>query len=45
MDSYINFVTEIQKLPVRMGSITPPQQQFLIDFLKEHSDIKEVMET
>jgi predicted O-methyltransferase YrrM len=45
MDSYINFVTEIQKLPVRMGSVTPPQQQFLIDFLKEHSDIKEVMET
>lgn len=45
MDSYHKYIEEIQKLPVRMGSITPPQQQFLIQFLKEHTDIKEVLET
>ena len=41
----MNFVNEIQKLPSRMGSITPPQQKFLVDFLLEHPEIKEVLET
>jgi len=40
-----NFFNEIVKLPIRMGSITPPQQGFLIEFLKDHSEIKEILET
>lgn len=45
MEVYTNFIKEIQKLPVRMGSITQPQQQFLVDFLLKHPEIKEVLET
>ena len=45
MDNYRAFVAEIAKIPCRMGSITPPQQQFLLDFLKEHREIKEILET
>jgi len=41
----INYINEVSKLPVRMGSITPPQQQFLIQFLTEHTEIKEILET
>jgi len=45
MDNYVKFVTEISQLPTRMGSITPPQQQFLIDFLQKNESIKQVLET
>lgn len=45
MDNFQKFASEIVKLPIRMGSVTPAQQQFLIDFLKENSQIKEILET
>jgi predicted O-methyltransferase YrrM len=45
MNNLINYTNEIIKLPIRMGSVTPAQQQFLIDFLKTNSDIKEILET
>jgi predicted O-methyltransferase YrrM len=41
----INYINEICKLPTRMGSVTPIQQQFLIQFLTEHTEIKEILET
>jgi len=41
----IRFTNEIIKLPTRVGSITPPQQQFLMSFLVEHPEIKNVLET
>ena len=43
--SLTQFVNEISKLPVRMGSIIPAQQQFLVLFLQEHPEIKEILET
>jgi predicted O-methyltransferase YrrM len=43
--SLVQFVNEISKLPVRMGSIIPAQQQFLVLFLQEHPEIKEILET
>jgi predicted O-methyltransferase YrrM len=45
MEAYANFIRDIQDLPVRMGSIRPSQQHFLIDFLVKHPEIKEVLET
>ncbi len=45
MDTFQNFVKDIQKLPIRVGSITPPQQDFILKFLNDHPEIKEVMET
>jgi predicted O-methyltransferase YrrM len=41
----INYTNQISKLPVRMGSVTPTQQQFLIQFITEHPEIKEILET
>jgi predicted O-methyltransferase YrrM len=45
MEAYNNFVSEIQKLPIRMGSVTRTQQLFILDFLRENPNIKEVLET
>jgi predicted O-methyltransferase YrrM len=45
MEAYTNFIKEIQKLPIRVGSITPPQQDFILKFLAGHPEIKEVLET
>jgi predicted O-methyltransferase YrrM len=39
------FIRKIQNLPIKVGSITPPQQKFLIDFLAEHKQIKNILET
>ena len=39
------FYNEICKLPTRMGSIIPAQQHYLITFLKDHPEIKEILET
>ena len=44
-ETYRAFVNEIAKLPIRMGSVTPTQQQFLDTFLNEHPEIKHVLET
>ncbi len=45
MEQYTNFVKEIQKIPARVGSITPPQQHFILKFLREHPEVKEILET
>jgi predicted O-methyltransferase YrrM len=39
------FIQEIVKLPIRMGSVNPGQQQFLTVFLAEHPEIQQVLET
>jgi len=40
-----SFEQEILKLPIKMGSISPGQQEFLFIFLHEHPEIKQVLET
>jgi predicted O-methyltransferase YrrM len=40
-----SFISEIVKLPIKMGSVTPGQQNFLIEFLKSHPEIKNILET
>jgi predicted O-methyltransferase YrrM len=44
-DNLSEFCKCISKLPVRVGSINHAQQQFLYDFLQEHPEIKNVLET
>jgi len=39
------FGKEIMKLPIKVGSITPEQRQFLVFFLQEHPEIKQILET
>ena len=39
------FFRKIQTLPIKVGSITPPQIKFLQDFLSEHTEVKNVLET
>jgi len=43
--SLYDFTNEIIKLPIRVGSITPAQQQFLFTFLNTNREIKTVLET
>lgn len=42
MNEFINAVTQ---LPMKMGSMTPPQAKYVQDFLHEHTEIKQVLET
>ena len=44
-DNLYDFTTKILKLPIKVGSITPPQQAFLQDFLVEHTEVKNILET
>lgn len=39
------FGNAIQKLPIRIGSINPGQQEFLHHFLRLHTNIKNILET
>ena len=39
------FVAGIQRLPVRVGSVSQPQQDFIRAFLREHPEIRTVLET
>jgi hypothetical protein len=39
------FVTGIQRLPVRVGSVSPAQQQYIRSFMTEHPEIRTVLET
>jgi predicted O-methyltransferase YrrM len=45
MEQLHKFYNEINKLPTKMGSIVPPQQQFLINYLRDNPNIKQVLET
>ena len=45
MDTLVTFVEKINCLPIRVGSITPPQINFLNDFLSEHTEVKNILET
>ena len=38
-----DFVRKIQTLPIKVGSITPPQQTFIRDFLSEHNEVKNIL--
>jgi len=44
-DNFHNFVTKIQTIPTRVGSITLPQTNFLQKFLSEHTEVKNILET
>jgi len=44
-DILSDFVKKIQTLPIKVGSITPPQQSFLREFLSEHKEVKNILET
>ncbi len=44
-DTFVHFMNEIAKLPVKMGSMTAPQGAYLMDFLRSHPEIKHVLET
>jgi len=44
-DNFQVFIRKIQTLPIKVGSITPPQQKFLQDFLLEHKEVKNILET
>jgi predicted O-methyltransferase YrrM len=39
------FYKKISGLPIRVGSINESQQAFIINFLKEHTEVKHVLET
>jgi hypothetical protein len=39
------FVTGIQRLPIRVGSVSPPQQDFIRSFMNEHPEIHTILET
>lgn len=39
------FMKNIFTLPIRVGSINHAQQEFIQTFLKEHSDVKHILET
>ncbi len=39
------FLGEIMKLPMKMGSMTPAQGVYVLDFLRAHPEIKHVLET
>lgn len=43
--SFQEFYTNIQTLPIRVGSINQAQQQFIQKFLTETPDVKNVLET
>jgi predicted O-methyltransferase YrrM len=45
MDAINNFSNEVAKLPLRVGSITPIQQDFLVHFLRLYPHIKQILET
>ena len=45
METLNNFSNEVAKLPLRVGSITPSQQDFLVQFLRLYPHIKQVLET
>lgn len=45
MDSLDEFISAIQKLPIRVGSIVPDQCSFIQDFLREHPEVKNILET
>ena len=45
MEQLHKFYNEINKLPTKMGSIVPPQQKFLINYLQDNPNIKQVLET
>ncbi len=40
-----DFIGAITKLPIKMGSMTAPQAAYLMNFLREHTEIKQVLET
>ena len=44
-DTFGNFLDEVTKLPIKMGSMTAPQGAYLMDFLRAHPEIKQVLET
>jgi len=39
------FVTGIQRLPVRVGSVSPAQQQYIRSFMTEYPEIRTILET
>ena len=39
------FTTKIKELPIRVGSIVPDQICFIEEFLKEHTEVKNILET
>lgn len=41
----IEFLKNSETLETRMGSVTPAQVNFLMNFLKEHTEIKTILET
>jgi hypothetical protein len=45
MERLVAFIDSIKTIPVKVGSITPPQQQFLRYFLSSHPEIKSILET
>jgi len=45
MDVFHTFFDNIKSLPIRVGSITPPQINFLNHFLSENTEIKNILET
>jgi predicted O-methyltransferase YrrM len=44
-DNFVHFMNEITQLPIKMGSMTPQQGAYLMDFLRSHPEIKHVLET
>lgn len=41
----MQFYQQILQLPMKMGSMIPPQGKFIQDFLREHTEIKQILET
>jgi len=39
------FIQEVSKLPIKVGSVNGGQQRFIQDFLKSHPEVKHILET
>lgn len=45
LEALEEFNKKLQTLPIRVGSINQAQQEFIQIFLKEHTDVKHILET
>lgn len=43
--AFQEFVDAIQRLPIRVGSVSPAQQDFIRAFLRDHPEIRTILET
>jgi hypothetical protein len=43
--SLSEFIQEVSKLPIKVGSVNGAKQRFIQEFLKSHPEVKHILET